>query len=141
MAIWQKLAEDNPKVPDYRNKVAMCQGDHSAVLRRLGSPAAARDDGERAVAIGQALVRDVPKEASYRSGLAGSLLNRSLARRDLGDPAGAAADARRALGLWDALSSRSGAECFDTARAHAVLAGLAGQGGSAGPAVHPPSAT
>jgi hypothetical protein len=130
LAIWQKLADDHPKVPDYRNRVAMCHGDHSAVLRRLGSPAAARDDCERAVAIREALVRDVSEDTSYRSGLAGSLLHRSLARRDLGDPAGAVADARRALALWDAQSSRSGAECFDTARAHAVLTCLAGQDGS-----------
>jgi hypothetical protein len=42
-------------------------------------------------------------------------------------------DARRALVLWDALSSRSGEECFDTARAHAVLTCLAGRDG---PGVH-----
>jgi hypothetical protein len=41
--------------------------------------------------------------------------------------------------LWDALASRSGEGCFDMARAHAVLACLAGQDGSGVPADQAPS--
>jgi hypothetical protein len=44
--------------------------------------------------------------------------------------AGAAADARRALELWEGLPSRTGQDWFETACAHAALAGLAGRSGS-----------
>ena len=47
-----------------------------------------------------------------------------------GDPAGAAADVRRALGLYDGLPSRSGADWYETACCHAMLAGLAGRNGT-----------
>jgi hypothetical protein len=100
------------------------------VLRRLGRKAEARDGSDMAVAFREALVKEVPNVAVYRSHLAWSLLGRGLARRELGDPAGAAADARKAIALWDGLPSRSGREWFETACAHAALAGLAGQDGS-----------
>ena len=100
------------------------------MLRRLGRPAEARDGCERAIAIREALVKEIPKVPMYRSHLAESYRRRGLARRDLGDPAGAAADVRRAVALCDGLPSRSGEEWFETACAHAALAGLAGQAGS-----------
>jgi hypothetical protein len=62
--------------------------------------------------------------------LACALRRRGLILRDLGDPAGAAADARRALALCDGPAPRSVEEVFETACCHAMLAGLAGQGGS-----------
>jgi hypothetical protein len=54
---------------------------------------------------------------------------RGLCRRGLGDLAGAAADIRRAVSLFDNLPAMSGSE-FETACAHAALAGLAGRTGS-----------
>jgi hypothetical protein len=65
-----------------------------------------------------------------RNFLAECHLNRALFRRALGGPAGATADARRAVELFDALPLRSGRVWFDSACAHAALAGLAGREGS-----------
>ena len=129
--IFERLARDNPKVLDYLNVVARCHTDAAVALRRLGRPAEARDACAKAIALREALVREVPGILWYRSELAGSLRRRSLARSDLGDLTGAAADARRAIALWDGLPSRAGSDWFETACAHAALAGLAGSGVSA----------
>src|SRR5262249_26924799 len=96
----------------------------------LGRPAEARDGCDQAIALRAALVREVPKVPIYRSHLAYSFLRRGLARGDLGDPAGAAADVRRAVALGEGLPSRTAEGWFQTACAHAALAGLAGRAGS-----------
>src|SRR5262249_53084708 len=69
------------------------------------------------------------KTTEYRVGLAENYLNRGLALRDLGDRANAAAETRRAIALWESVPSRDGVAWFQTAAAHAALAGLAGKEG------------
>jgi hypothetical protein len=69
----------------------------------------------------------------FRSHLASSLRRRGLARRELGDLSGSAADAGMAISLWNALPSRDGEECFETACAHAALASLPKPDGSGAP--------
>jgi tetratricopeptide (TPR) repeat protein len=125
LALFRKLAENNPKIPLFREKAANVENNLSVVLRRLGRPAEARDHIERAVA-----VLEAPMEPGKSSDLAESCLNRGLARRAVGDPAGAAADVRRATALYDPLPWRTGKEWFLSACAHAALAGLAGQAGA-----------
>jgi tetratricopeptide (TPR) repeat protein len=115
VAIDEKLVADNPNVPDYRNGLATSHTELSGALRRLGRPAEARDTCDRAIAIREALVQEVPKATKYLSPLA-----HSYRRRGAG----------RAMALWEGLPSRSGPEWFDTACAHAALAGLAGRAGS-----------
>ena len=66
----------------------------------------------------------------YRSNLASTYFRRGLARGDLSEYAGAAADARRAVALAEGLPSGRGQDWFETACAHAALAGLAGRDGS-----------
>jgi tetratricopeptide (TPR) repeat protein len=127
MAHFRKLVDDNPKVSVYRQGLATAFNHLGVVARKLGRAAEARDDGERAVALGERLVQENPV---YRINLAISLRRRGLALADLGDHAGAAADARRALGLFEGLPSRSGEVWFETACCHAALAGQAGRTGS-----------
>src|SRR5262249_35195100 len=91
LAIWGKLAADNPGIPEYRNWLAAGHTNLSVILCRLGRPAEARDGCDQAIALRAALVREVPKVPGYRSDLAYSYLRRGLARGDLGDLAGAAA--------------------------------------------------
>jgi hypothetical protein len=62
--------------------------------------------------------------------MAETYFNRGLARRALHDAVGTAADVRRALGIRDERPYRGGWQCFESARYHAALAGLAGQAGS-----------
>ncbi len=130
LALIQKLADDHPKVPGYRDDAATTAGHLSIALRRLGCPAEARELCDRAVAAREALVREHPESPGYRAGLAENHLDRGLARRALCDPAGAAADMRRAVALYDALPSRTGEQWFLSACSHAALAGLAVQAGS-----------
>jgi tetratricopeptide (TPR) repeat protein len=130
LALFRKLAEDNPSVPDYRDHAANTDNFLSAVMRQLSRPAEARDHAERALAIREQLVTTHPESANYRAGLAENLLSRGLARRALGDHAGAVSDLRQAVALFDAQTSPSGEICFESACAHSALAGLAGQAGS-----------
>src|SRR5262249_18590476 len=130
LAIWEKLAQDHPPFPDFRNRQAESHNDLPDVLRRLGRPAESRAASGPAIPIREALFQESRKATAYGSNQAWSYRGRGLARRDLGDLAGAATDARRAVELWDGLPSRTGAQWFEIACAHAALAGLAGQAGS-----------
>ena len=134
LAIYRKLAEDDPRAPSHRDDAASLEGELSVVLRRLGRAAEARELCERAVVAREALVREDPASERHRRMLAQHHLDRGLARRALGDVAGAAADARRAATLEDALPTRDGQSWFTAACAHAAVAGLAGRPGSGVPA-------
>jgi hypothetical protein len=117
-------------VPDYRDHLANTDNFLSAVMRQLGRPTEACEHAERALTIREQLVKMHPDSANYRAGLAENLLSRGLARRALGGHAGAVSDLRRAVALLDAQTSPSGEICFESACAHAALAGLAGQASS-----------
>jgi tetratricopeptide (TPR) repeat protein len=130
LAISQKLADDNPKIPEYRDAVAMALTNLCDVARKLGRAAEARDVSERAVALREQLVAEHPTRTLYRAWLAWALRRRGLARSALDDPAGAAADARRALSLFEGLPSRSSNDLFEEGCCRAALAGLAGRDGA-----------
>ena len=129
IALYQKLSDDNPNAPGHKVGLAGALYYLGDVLRGLGRLAEARQDYDRAIAIHEKLVKENPNPW-YRSLLAHSLRRRGLALRDLGDLTGGTADTRRALGLYDALTSRSGEEIFETACCRAALAGMAGKDGA-----------
>jgi tetratricopeptide (TPR) repeat protein len=130
LAGWQEAAEIDPGNTYLRDMVATGHNNLADSVRALGRTAEAREGYERAIAIRERLIEEEPENPMYRSHLAWSQRRRGLTRAKLGDAAGAAADARRALALWDALPTRSPEEWFETACAHAALAGLAGRDGS-----------
>ena len=130
LAIYQKLAGDDPTMPRHRDGVADTANNLAVALRRVGRAAETRDLCDRAVALREALIREDPGTASYRSGLAENCLNRALARRATGDSVGAAADLRRATDLYGALPSLAAEQRFRYASARAALAALAGTAGS-----------
>jgi hypothetical protein len=133
LAIWQKMADDHPKSPEYRANMASGLSGLSDLLRRLGRTAEARDAAERAVALSEPLLREHPSIPTFATDLASSLHSRAMARLVLGDPARATADARRALAIWDGLATREGSHWFETARCHATLSTLSGRDGSGMP--------
>jgi hypothetical protein len=61
LALYRKLADDNPRIPRYRNGAANLENNLSVVHRRLGRPAEARDQGEFAVAHRETLVKQDPR--------------------------------------------------------------------------------
>ncbi len=129
-AIYQALADQSPKVPDYADGLASALTRLGDVVRSSGRTALARDAYDRAIALRERLSKDNPTSPAYRGGLAFSLRRRGLVRRDLGDPAGAAADVRRALAIYDGLTTRSREDWYETACCHAAAAGLAKTAGS-----------
>ena len=80
----QKLADDNPKVPDYRLGVALALKNLGDVALMLGRETESRDAYERAIALGETLVAGYPTTTVCRRNLAGSLHRRGLARRASG---------------------------------------------------------
>src|SRR5262249_27913263 len=108
LAINQKLADDNPKYPEYRHQVGLALMNLGDVARRLGRTAEPREGYEGATAPHERLVAEHPASPLYRGWLAWELRRRGLPRSALGAPAGAAADARRALSLLEGLPSREG---------------------------------
>src|SRR5262249_5268880 len=130
LEVFQKLTDENPKVPEYRTGVALSHISVCHVLIRRGRFPEARSGYERAVAIAEPMVREHPEDLLYRTCLAQGRQGRGMSRLALGDSAGAALDVRQALGIWDGLPARSGEEWFATACCHAALAGLAGRDGS-----------
>src|SRR5262249_6088870 len=130
LALGQKLADDNPKSPEYRDIMAMALMNLGDVARKRGRAAEARDVCERAIAVRERLVAEHPTRTLYRGWLAWALRRRGRARRALGAPAGAAADARRALSLFEGLPSRSSQDLFEEGCCHAALAALAGRDGA-----------
>jgi len=130
LALYQKLADDNPAVLALSSGLVSALDNLGDVLRPLGRDAEARDAYDRAIATSERLVAENPTRTEFRSKQAHSLRRRGLALGDLGDHAGAAADGRRALRFYDTLPWRNAEEWFETACAHAALAGLAEKYGS-----------
>jgi len=131
---WQRLVDDNPSVPMYRNFMATVVNNRADEHRRLGRNAPAREGYDRAVAIRERLVQDHSQVAIFRIHLSWSLRRRGLTRFKQGDLAGDTADTRRALAILDGLPTRSAEQWFETACCHAALAALAGHTGSGVPA-------
>ncbi len=129
-ALGQKLADENPRHLEYRRDLAQINRDLAEVVRKRGRPDEAMEGHDRGLALLVQLVKENPAETEFRTNLDDHLSARRPVRRDLRDPAAAAASARRALSLLKGLSSSSGAQWFETACCHAVLAGLAEPNGS-----------
>ncbi len=115
LAIQQKLAEDYPAIPDFRNNLASSHTDLADTLRILGRFAEARENYDQAIALREKLVKDNPTVTEFRSGMARSVRRLGLVRPAAGDLAGAVAYARKAMIHYENLPQRSWLEWYDLA--------------------------
>ena len=69
LAIWQKLADDNPAVTGFRSSLADSHFDLGILLSNTGKPAEAEAEYRKALAIRQKLVDDNPSVIDFRDGL------------------------------------------------------------------------
>ena len=125
------MADANPEELKYRREVAASLNNLADVRRKEHHPTEARDDYDRALAIGERLAGENPKNVLLQTGPGFSLRGRGLARLELRDVAGGTADIRRALQIWDGLPSRTAEYWFETACCHAMLSAIAGRQHSA----------
>ena len=130
IAIMGKVVDDDPKVLDHREFLAVSLSNLGSFLLKLGRPAEALDAYGRAFTLFEQLIKENPADKDYPTNRGRSLVGRGRARRALGDPAGAAADVRHALRLSEGLRLPEGYAAFAIACSHAALAGLAGQEGT-----------
>jgi hypothetical protein len=130
VTIFGKVVDDDPKVLEHRDMLALALHMLGGVLLKLGRPAEALDACGRSYTLSEQLVKENPAEKDYPPNRVRSLVGRGWARRALGDAAGAAADIRQALRLSEGLRLPEGHAAFSIACAHAALAGLAGREGT-----------
>jgi tetratricopeptide (TPR) repeat protein len=69
LALWQKLADDNPAVTEFRSSLAHSQFYLGILLSGTGKPAEAETEFRKALAIKQKLVDDNPSDVNLRGGL------------------------------------------------------------------------
>ena len=104
LAIYQKLADDNPAVTDFRSGLAQNHFTLGHVLSSMGKPVAAEAEYRKALAIRQKLADDNPAVTWSRFSLAhshdflGGLLSNT------GKPAEAEAEFRKAMALYQKLA-------------------------------------
>ena len=134
-AVWEALANTNPRVHDYTHNLAKCQVDTARVLLRVGRTGDAQAQCERAVALCESLVSAYPNVPEYPRVLALSLLRFGQAHQASGDLVGASADWSRAVAVFKKVAAPDGELAFIDAGSHALLssvAGVPGTGVSAG---------
>jgi tetratricopeptide (TPR) repeat protein len=130
VSIYQKLADDNPAIAEYRRGIIyplINLGEH---LTNTGRASLAIGYFARSRDILEALVKEHPADGDSRDLLATSLSGLGRARRRAGDRRAAVADLRRAIALQEELAALRNDGRYDLARNHARLAGLAAEHGS-----------
>ena len=110
MAIYQKLADDDPAVTDYRNDLAWSHRALANLLSKTGKPAEAEAEYRKAVAIRQKLVDDNPADTGFRSSLADSHFDHGILLSNTGKPAEAEAEYRKALAIRQKLADDNPAD-------------------------------
>ena len=130
LAIYQKLADDNPKVAEYRRGMTRSLNNIGDLLTASARASEAIECFARSRDILERLVKDSPSVADYQSGLAFTLSGLGRARRRSGERAQAVADLRRAVTLREGLAPLPLDARYDLARTHVLLAAMAGEEGS-----------
>ena len=129
LAIYRKLAEDNPAVTSFRGELANATVGLAAAHLVLGRGDLAHNAAEQSVVVLEAFVEQ-DRTLQWRAVLGEALLRRGQARLAVSDPAGSAADWRRAVATFEAMPPRDPEAAFLEACCHAMLAGSAGRIGS-----------
>jgi tetratricopeptide (TPR) repeat protein len=70
LAVFQKLADNNPAATGFRGRHAACHNNLGMLLSNLGKPSEAEAEHRKAIAITQKLADDEPKNPGYRDELA-----------------------------------------------------------------------
>ena len=103
-AIYQKLADDNPAVTEFRSGLAHATTTSAILLSETGKPAEAEAEYRTALAIQQKLADDNPAVTEFRSSLATSHNNLGILLSQTGKPAEAEAEYRKALAIRQKLA-------------------------------------
>jgi tetratricopeptide (TPR) repeat protein len=99
LAIYQKLAEDNPAVTEFRSSLAWSHNNLGWLLRNTGKSAEAEAEFRNAVALLQKLADDSPAVTEFRSSLGHSHFNLGLLLWNRGKLAEAEAEHRKTLAI------------------------------------------
>ena len=104
LAIYQKLADDNPAVTEFRSGLAGSHNNLGFLLADTGKPAEAEAEYRKALAIYQKLADDNPAVTEFRSSLAGATTTSASCCGDTGKPAEAEAEYRKAMAIHQKLA-------------------------------------
>jgi len=104
-AAYERLAADQPGVPDYREGLANSYTNLGTAQDVTGAPAEAIASYGKAIAHFERLAADQPGVPGYRDGLANSYTNLGLAQQATGAPADAIASHAKAIALRERLAA------------------------------------
>jgi serine/threonine protein kinase/Flp pilus assembly protein TadD len=99
LRLFERLAADNPREPNYRRHLALCQNKLALALRRSGRTGAAERAVRKAICLQQQLVEESDGLRECLGDLALSHNNLAMLRIEAGDARGAEASFREATGL------------------------------------------
>jgi tetratricopeptide (TPR) repeat protein len=103
IASFQKLADENPAVTDFRSRLADSHVALGFLLSQTGKPAEAEGEYRKGLAIQQKLADDNPRIPAYRDDTANTCNNLSVPLRRLGRLAEAREQSQRAVAAREAL--------------------------------------
>jgi tetratricopeptide (TPR) repeat protein len=129
-AIYRKLADANPTIPEYQGYLATSCNELGRLYARQKRFPEAFAALEASVALRRKLADALPPIAGSTNSLAYSYACRGLAHVGAGHLAEAAVDLRQSLELWARDKTPDPPTRFERARALALLAGLGGDAGS-----------
>ena len=107
MAIYQKLADDDPSVTGFRAELANNHLDLGILLSETGRPAESEAEERKAIALYQKLSDENPNAPGHKVGLSGALYYLGDVIRGLGRPAEAREDYERAIAIHEKLVKES----------------------------------
>jgi tetratricopeptide (TPR) repeat protein len=128
LAIFKRLADDNPHLPYLREGMAGCLTGIGGCLIDQGRIEEAVDTLDQARGILAALTDADSSIEDYRNRLAFTHSGLGRAHRRAGAHVEALAEIRRAVALWEGLAAPSWGTRYALAATHARLAGLAAEG-------------
>jgi eukaryotic-like serine/threonine-protein kinase len=112
LALYQKLADENSAVADFRSQLASSRNFLGSLLSRTGRLKEAEAEYVRALALYQKLANDHSAVTEFRTGLAGSHTNFGLILSVTHRPSEAEAEYRKALTLYQKLDDNPAATDF-----------------------------
>jgi serine/threonine-protein kinase len=104
LAIWERLARENPAVTLYQSRQANSHHSVGLGLATTGQPAAALESYRRALAIQERLARENPTTTQYQSDQATSLRRIGILLNEMGHPAEALESHSKALAIRERLA-------------------------------------
>ncbi len=104
LAIWERLARENPAAIDFAAELAACHSDIGDLQKQTGQPERAMESYRKGLVIWERLVRENPDNKDFADGLAGKLNNIGLFQTETGQRERALESYGKSLPIFERLA-------------------------------------